>query len=117
MAKKGMQVHFVARENGPERLVTEAEVLFDDGPLAGTKLVGFSLWKSPDGEIYVSVVLTPGPCWTQPPQEYEGYAAIERCTDNGFGRIAVEGNPTEVQYLLDTLRVEDYRPAAVTVSV
>ena len=54
MAKKGMQVQFVARENGPERLVTEAEVLFDDGPLAGTKLVGFSLWKSPDGEIYVT---------------------------------------------------------------
>ena len=27
---------------------------FDDGPLAGTKLVGFSLWKSPDGEVYVT---------------------------------------------------------------
>jgi hypothetical protein len=54
MAKKGMQVQFVARENGPERLVTEAEVLFDDGPLAGTKLVGFCLWKSPDGEVYVT---------------------------------------------------------------
>jgi len=54
MAKKGMQVQFVARENGPERLVTEAEVHFDEGPLAGTKLVGFSLGKSPDGEIYVT---------------------------------------------------------------
>jgi hypothetical protein len=54
MAKKGMQVQFVARENGPERLVTEAEVLFDDGRLAGTKLVGFSLWRSSDGEIYVT---------------------------------------------------------------
>jgi len=29
-------------------------VLFDDGPLGGTKLVGFGLWKSPDGEIYVT---------------------------------------------------------------
>ncbi len=28
-----MQVQFVARENGPERLVTEAEIIFDDGPL------------------------------------------------------------------------------------
>jgi hypothetical protein len=26
---KGVQVHFVARENGPERLVTEAEIHFD----------------------------------------------------------------------------------------
>ena len=49
-----MQVHFVAREGGPERLVTEAEVLFDEGPLAGTKLVGFCLWRSPEGEVYVT---------------------------------------------------------------
>lgn len=46
MAQEGMQVQSVARENGPERLVTETEVLFDDGPLARSKLVGFSLWKS-----------------------------------------------------------------------
>ena len=49
-----MQVQFVTRENGPERLVTEAEVHFDDGPLGGTKLVGFCLWRSPEGEIYVT---------------------------------------------------------------
>ena len=54
MAKKGMQVQFVAPENGPERLVCEAEVMFEDGPLAGTKLVGFSLWKSAEGEVYVT---------------------------------------------------------------
>jgi hypothetical protein len=54
MAKKGVQVQFVARENGPERLVTEAEILFDEGPLAGAKLVGFSLWKGADGELYVT---------------------------------------------------------------
>ena len=54
MAKKGMTVQFVARENGPERLVSEAEVIFEDGPLAGTKLVGFSLWKSAEGEVYVT---------------------------------------------------------------
>lgn len=54
MAKKGIQVQFVARESGPERLVCEAEVIFEDGPLAGTKLVGFSLWKSAEGEIYVT---------------------------------------------------------------
>ena len=42
-----MRVQFVERENGPERLVCEAEVFFDDGPLAGMKLVGFSLWRAP----------------------------------------------------------------------
>ena len=49
-----MQVHFSTRENGPERLVTEAEIHFEEGPLAGTRLVGFCLWKSPDGELYVT---------------------------------------------------------------
>lgn len=51
-----MQVVFVERENGPERLVCEAELLFGEecGPLAGMKLVGFSLWRSPEGEVYVT---------------------------------------------------------------
>lgn len=50
-----MRVVFVERDNGPERLVCEAEIIFDEGtPLAGMKLVGFSLWRSPDGEVYVT---------------------------------------------------------------
>ncbi|HEY5907619.1 MAG TPA: hypothetical protein VIZ31_06210 [Vicinamibacteria bacterium] len=50
-----MRVQFVERENGPDKLVCEAEVLFEEaGPLTGMKLVGFSLWKSPEGEVYVT---------------------------------------------------------------
>jgi len=49
-----MKVQFVARENGPERLVTEAEIHFEEGPLEGTRLVGFCLWRSPEGEVYVT---------------------------------------------------------------
>lgn len=50
-----MRVQFVDKVNGPERLVCEAEVLFDhEDPLAGMKLVGFSLWRSADGEVYVT---------------------------------------------------------------
>jgi hypothetical protein len=49
-----MHVTFVQRFNGPERLVCEADLVFDTGPLAGTKLVGFSVWRSPDGEAYVT---------------------------------------------------------------
>ena len=51
-----MRVVFVERENAPERLVCEAEVVFEAeaGPLAGMKLVGFSLWRSPEGEVYVT---------------------------------------------------------------
>jgi hypothetical protein len=50
-----MRVQFVQKENAPERLVCEAELLFDEaGPLAGMKLVGFSLWRSPEGDVYVT---------------------------------------------------------------
>jgi len=53
-----MRAVFLKRANGPERLVCEAELIFDsatEGPLAGLKLVGFSLWRAPDGETYVTL--------------------------------------------------------------
>jgi hypothetical protein len=51
-----MRVVFVERENAPERLVCEGEIVFEQesGALAGMKLVGFSLWRSPEGEVYVT---------------------------------------------------------------
>jgi len=49
-----MRVQFVEKVNGPERLVCDAEILFDEGPLVGMKLVGFSLWRSADGDVYVT---------------------------------------------------------------
>ena len=52
-----MRVQFTKRENGPERLAAEAELCFDGtgSVLDGTKLAGFSVWASPDGEFYVTV--------------------------------------------------------------
>lgn len=49
-----MRVQFVEKANGPERLVSDAEILFDEGPLAGMKLVGFSVWRSAEGDLYVT---------------------------------------------------------------
>lgn len=50
-----MRVEFVRRENGPDRLVCEAEVVFDEsGPFWNMKLVGFNLWSSPEGDVYVT---------------------------------------------------------------
>ena len=51
-----MRVNIVVRESTPERLVCEAELLFEAeaGALSGMKLVGFSLWRSPEGEVYVT---------------------------------------------------------------
>jgi len=51
---KSARVEFIPRQNGPERLVTEAEIHFEDGPLAGMRLVGFSIWRSAEGELYVT---------------------------------------------------------------
>ena len=49
-----MHINFVERTNGPERLVVEAELVFGDGPLAGMKLIGFSVWRGADGDLYVT---------------------------------------------------------------
>ena len=50
-----MRIEFVDRDNGPERLLCEAELMFEtEGPLAGMKLVGISLWRGADGETYVT---------------------------------------------------------------
>jgi hypothetical protein len=49
-----MRVQFVDKPNGPERLVCDAEILFDDGPLVGMKLVGFTVWRDVEGEPYVT---------------------------------------------------------------
>ena len=32
--------------------MTEAEIDFDEGELAGMRLVGFCVWRSAEGEIY-----------------------------------------------------------------
>jgi hypothetical protein len=49
-----LRVDFIARENGPERLVCDAELVFMDGPLADMKLTGFSLWRGADAATYVT---------------------------------------------------------------
>src|SRR6187431_2614648 len=51
-----MRVQFVAKDNGPERLICDAELVFGEeaGPLAGMKLVGFSLWTAAEGEVSVT---------------------------------------------------------------
>jgi hypothetical protein len=90
-----MRVEFVSREGAPERLVCEAEVVFDeDGPLVGMKLVGFSLWRSPDGEVYVTF-----------PSRAFGLGAERRFFD--YLRSA-DGSPADVKRVKAWI-VEQYR--------
>jgi hypothetical protein len=50
-----MRVQFVSKDNAPERLVCEAELVFDqEGPLAGLKLVGLCIWRDAEGELFVT---------------------------------------------------------------
>lgn len=41
-----MKVHFTPNDKGnPPGKLADAELHFDDGPLAGLKLIGFSVWE------------------------------------------------------------------------
>jgi hypothetical protein len=50
-------MQFVDKINGPERLVCDGKLHFgkEYERLDGMKLVGFSLWRSTDGETYVTL--------------------------------------------------------------
>ena len=92
-----MRVQFVDKVNGPERLVCEAELLFDEGtPLAGMKLVGFSIWRTAEGELYVTF-----------PSRAFGLATERRFFD--FVR-SIEGNAADGRRVRDWL-LEEYRVA------
>ena len=50
-----MRVQFVEKENGPERLLCDGEIVFDEeGPLAGMKLIGFAVWRGQEGDAFVT---------------------------------------------------------------
>jgi hypothetical protein len=55
----GMTVHFDKNDGSkPERMLAEAALHFEGaiyGPLDGLKLVGFSVWQSPEGGLYVTL--------------------------------------------------------------
>jgi hypothetical protein len=86
----------VEKANGPERLVCEAELHFDEGPLAGMRLVGFSLWRSAEGDIYVTF-----------PSRAFGTATDRKYFD--YLR-AVDGSAEAVKHVKDWI-LEEYRKA------
>jgi hypothetical protein len=91
-----MRVQFVDKVGGPERLVCDAELLFDEFPLGGMKLVGFALWRGADGTVYV----------TFPSRAFGGG------TDRKFFDYlrSVEGAGTDVRRVKDWI-LEEYRAA------
>jgi hypothetical protein len=98
-----MRVQFVSKETGPERLVCDAEVFFGEeaGPLAGMKLVGFSLWRSPGGDVFVTF-----------PSRPFGTGTDRRFYD--YLRSS-EGEASRVKSVKDWI-LEEYRTAEVEVS-
>ncbi len=48
------RIKFIERPGAPERLICDAE-LHLGGDLEGLKLVGFTLWRSAEGEPFASV--------------------------------------------------------------
>jgi hypothetical protein len=49
-----VKVRFRPPKRGPGRLLSEAEVHFEEGPLAGMRLLGFGVWRSDEGVVYVT---------------------------------------------------------------
>jgi hypothetical protein len=46
-----MTIHFFPNDKGnPPGKLADAELHFDDGPLAGLKLIGFGLWQRKGGD-------------------------------------------------------------------
>ena len=91
-----MRVQFVSKDNGPERLVCDAEVVFaaEDGPLSGMKLVGFAVWRSAEDELYVTF-----------PSRAFGSGGERKFFD--YLR-SVEGNPAESRRVKDWI-LEEFR--------
>jgi hypothetical protein len=91
-----MRVQFVTRDHGPERLVCDAEIVFEseDGPLAGMKLVGFGLWTAAEGEVSVTF-----------PSRAFGTAGERKFFD--YLR-SVEGNAADPRRVKDWI-LEEYR--------
>ena len=52
--EQDVTIAFVDKINGPERLVCDVEIVFNDGLLAGMKLTGFSVWRGSEGDPYVT---------------------------------------------------------------
>jgi len=48
-----LRINFVKRENSPDTLLAEAEVILP-APLDGLKLVGFSVWRTAKGDPSVT---------------------------------------------------------------
>lgn len=93
-----MRVQFVSKESGPERLVCEAELVFDpEGPLAGLKLVGFCLWRDAEGEVFVTF-----------PSRAFGAGSERRYFD--YLR-SVDGTPAEAKRVKAWI-LEEYRAAS-----
>lgn len=51
-----MRVEFAPNDGTqPANKLAEAELIFEEGPLAGLKLVGFAVWGGPEGQTYCTL--------------------------------------------------------------
>jgi hypothetical protein len=67
-----MRIEFVKRDNGPKNLAAEAELHFGEGEaLEGCKIVGITLWRSVEGEVFV----------TFPAREFKNQAGERKFAD------------------------------------
>jgi hypothetical protein len=92
--RRPVQLHFTPREDGPEQLVSDAEIYFEEGPLAGTRLSGFCLWRNSEGKMYVTL-----------PSRAKGAGADRRY----FGYLRSVDDKTDAVRRVKAWIIEEYR--------
>lgn len=75
-----MRIAILPTATGPAGKLADAELVFDDGPLAGLKLIGFSIWQRRGGGAASRSVTFPARTYTVN-GERRSYAVLRPAAD------------------------------------
>lgn len=50
-----MRITFTTRDNGPQNLLADCEILLEDEDMAGLRITGLALWSGKDGGVFVTL--------------------------------------------------------------
>jgi len=94
-----MRIHFILNKGErPPALLADVEVHFEEGPLAGMKLVGCSVWKSVKTEGKVSVMV-PSRTYAGPKGDKRHWELLRDSEGEGHKKVAAFKKLIRTEYL------------------
>jgi len=106
--EKEMRVHFVLNHDGvPASKLADVEIHFEEGILAGMKLIGCSVWRSKNGEAPTVLV----PSRSYPTAAGVRYYELLRDSADGTPDAVIGRRPNSIKRFKDYIRSE-YRKVA-----